>query len=168
MHPRIPLAFLAARAHCWLMVSLSSSATCPDRAGGCCAWWRRWQRKEGRREFPRAPALDRHCWQPSQGWKQAVMFREWGGVLRGLGLRPLLWTAVKGTLVQKHQQLCCTTLSGILYNKHVKLPALTNGVKNTGSKGDASGCCSTGEWNLKCVCSSSGLCVGAMKPKRIS
>ena len=27
MHPRIPLAFLAARAHCWLMVNLSSTRT---------------------------------------------------------------------------------------------------------------------------------------------
>ena len=27
MHPRIPLAFLAARAHCWLMVNLSSTST---------------------------------------------------------------------------------------------------------------------------------------------
>jgi len=27
MHPRIPLAFLAARAHCWLMVTLSSTRT---------------------------------------------------------------------------------------------------------------------------------------------
>ena len=27
MHPRMPLAFLAARAHCWLMVNLSSTST---------------------------------------------------------------------------------------------------------------------------------------------
>ena len=27
MHPRMPLAFLAARAHCWLMVNLSSTRT---------------------------------------------------------------------------------------------------------------------------------------------
>ena len=27
MHPRIPLAFLAARAHCWLMVKLLSTST---------------------------------------------------------------------------------------------------------------------------------------------
>ena len=27
MHPRIPLSFLAARAHCWLMVNLSSTRT---------------------------------------------------------------------------------------------------------------------------------------------
>jgi len=27
MHPRIPLAFLAVRAHCWLMVNLSSTST---------------------------------------------------------------------------------------------------------------------------------------------
>jgi len=35
MHPRIPLAFLAARAHCWIMVNLSSTnVACPHVDAG--------------------------------------------------------------------------------------------------------------------------------------
>ena len=58
MHPRIPLAFLAARAHCWLMVNLSStrtprflSAECfPTQFPNRTLWWSVHSASEGRSE----------------------------------------------------------------------------------------------------------------------
>ena len=100
MHPRIPLAFLAARAHCWLMVNLSSME-----------WWTllhpRCSRNSVRDEAGRS--------------RVAAEQTRHGG--RGPGTAGSSRTGVRapGVPRRRHRRGCCRP-EGLRAAKHLSLP----------------------------------------------